>query len=803
MKIFKMMGIASLLACLALGVFVFARHDASPRVLVIGLDGADFNRMDPLIQRGELPNIQQLIDNGVRAPLKSLIPAISPAAWVAFTSGKNPGKSGVLHFLHRHPENPYRIYDIDADQCAVKRTWEILGDRGKHVIVQGVPITYPPRQVNGIMISGWLSPRNSIYTHPPDLTQSLKAKGYVTFVEQVKVWGPSTPPDQYQTTIDTHWAIDQIRRDTALEVMTGNPWDFSMVVFENIDHVQHVIHSDMKPVEEYYRRMDSVVGDLVKAAGPDSIVMIGSDHGFGRIQHHFNLRNWLESNNLLKYQTVSNITFTGTIDSGRPLMDCRPFEFEPNEDRLESGKHTVQFDCRASYGEDGIDFNVEPGTELGFDLKALLPGEDISIPVRVGLAGSVIPNPFRVVSLSPEQIRMAQARLHPYYGKETDETLEVDLGTVQADSDGLNLLIHSSGTRLGVLDYLKITASDGREYFIESEDEVIFRDVDYSNVPEADGKWWRQPWERFRGGSAWVAHPSESVPPIRIKYRVSPGEYRLFLGTFTGTPQGKSTSLIIEEVPGNDPAGSPGSNADSFIGRPLFVPGVDSGYFLWVDESGWHLRWSGAGKEITKTIDWSKTYAWDPFWSVCPFGCIYFNVKDREPNGTIDPADYQKARDGLADMLKNYVDPKTGIKVVINTFNREDLYTGPFTSEMPDLLFEVDPDYCIYHRCTGSHHKRDGVFILSGPGIKKGFRTDASILDVTPTILYAMNLPVADAMDGQVVLEAFDPEFVAAHPVQRISSYEDGAKTTRATPKSQEISKEIEDRLKSLGYIGE
>src|SRR5438046_10519479 len=73
----------------------------SKKVLSIGLDGATFDVLDPLIDRGLMPRLKRFIDEGVRGPLETTIPPITPTAWVSWMTGKNPGKHGVFEFLLR------------------------------------------------------------------------------------------------------------------------------------------------------------------------------------------------------------------------------------------------------------------------------------------------------------------------------------------------------------------------------------------------------------------------------------------------------------------------------------------------------------------------------------------------------------------------------------------------------------------------------------------------------------------------------------------------------------------------------
>src|SRR3990172_5105054 len=74
-----------------------------PRVLLIGWDGADWRILDPLLERGDLPNLQALIDRGQKDVLRSTVPTHSWAAWPSFLTGVDPADHGVYDILETVP----------------------------------------------------------------------------------------------------------------------------------------------------------------------------------------------------------------------------------------------------------------------------------------------------------------------------------------------------------------------------------------------------------------------------------------------------------------------------------------------------------------------------------------------------------------------------------------------------------------------------------------------------------------------------------------------------------------------------
>ncbi|HET8675412.1 MAG TPA: alkaline phosphatase family protein, partial [Blastocatellia bacterium] len=118
------------------------------KVLVIGLDGASFNVLDPLIEKGYMPNLARLVATGTRADLETTFPPITAVAWSSFMTGKNPGKHGIFEFVRRD-HGTKRELAVNATYRQGRAIWDLMGEAGKRVIVHNFPCTYPPREVNG------------------------------------------------------------------------------------------------------------------------------------------------------------------------------------------------------------------------------------------------------------------------------------------------------------------------------------------------------------------------------------------------------------------------------------------------------------------------------------------------------------------------------------------------------------------------------------------------------------------------------------------------------------------------------
>ena len=291
-------------------------HDAKRRLLVIGIDGATYTLLDPMIARGLLPNLAALIRRGFRANLRSTIPPNSAAAWATFMTGKNPGRHGVLRFQATRPSpeigrefRPGAYTFLNSASIAGRRIWDVLGAAGKRVAVINVPMTYPPRPLNGLMITGLLTPPGARdFTWPPELAGSLD--GYQ--IEQpLATMGYSPAADR--ELVRSSLAILEQQGQTALELLDREPWDFFFVCFTGTDRIQHRLWDHLERLKDegggmkdkpgrngrrscdrpeegdffvenlsrYYALLDETIGRLVEKAGANANCVILSDHGFG------------------------------------------------------------------------------------------------------------------------------------------------------------------------------------------------------------------------------------------------------------------------------------------------------------------------------------------------------------------------------------------------------------------------------------------------------------------------------------------------------------------------------------------
>ncbi|MEM9778103.1 MAG: hypothetical protein AAF902_26235, partial [Chloroflexota bacterium] len=204
-------------------------------------------------------------------------------------------------------------------------------------------------------------------------------------------------------------------------------------------------------------------------------------------------------------------------------------------------------------------------------------------------------------------------------------------------------------------------------------------------------------------------------------------------------------------------------------------------------------------------IDWKRTTAY----SMGHVGQIYLNMRGREPHGIVTEYDYEEKRQEIVDVLHQLKD-KDGRKLVTKIILREDTYSGEFMEDGPDIHVVID-DYnmiafplfatdgkIVTNQIRGDTgcHRSEGILIAQGPKVSSGdIQPEASILDIAPTVFALLGEPVPDHMDGRVLAEMF-----AEQPEVSYKSLDD-LDLGDDHNLSEDDEKEVEERLRSLGYL--
>lgn len=279
----------------------FSRRQPT-RVMVLGLDCAEPSLVFDHFS-DDLPNLRALMRSGTYGRLESSVPCITVPAWASMLSSRDPGVLGVYGFRNRADHSYEAMQFANSRSIQVPRVWDVLGSAGLESVVAAVPQTYPCAPVRGHMVSGFLTPgTHSAFTYPAVFKHEVLrvSPGYAF---DAKPFRTDDKADLAQRLFDM--ADSQFR--LLKHAVTSKPWDFFMHVDIGIDRVQHGFwryhdpaHRAYEPgspyaevIRDYYKLMDSHIGELVALAGDHVTVLVVSDHGAQGMAGGICLNEWL------------------------------------------------------------------------------------------------------------------------------------------------------------------------------------------------------------------------------------------------------------------------------------------------------------------------------------------------------------------------------------------------------------------------------------------------------------------------------------------------------------------------------
>jgi len=280
------------------------------RLLIVGLDGATFDVLDPLMAEGRMPRLKAAVGDGASGVLHSTIPPITPAAWTTFLSGKQPGTHGIIDF-ERYDVRTNKL-SFNSTRCLdqVRNLWQILGDQGLRVGSINVPMTYPPTPVNGFLISGFETPGpESDFVYPPQLKSEILSRWPDPTLKAK--WRRKTFGGNRLFEDNVAYISRSFQQGAEMTVTLGDEhgWDVLMVVLKLVDNLQHKTWKYLDPrwsnrnparhaiVMRAFEELDRAIGTLLDyAASNEACVLMVSDHGHGslegKVQPNLLLERW-------------------------------------------------------------------------------------------------------------------------------------------------------------------------------------------------------------------------------------------------------------------------------------------------------------------------------------------------------------------------------------------------------------------------------------------------------------------------------------------------------------------------------
>jgi predicted AlkP superfamily phosphohydrolase/phosphomutase len=291
-----------------------------PRVLLIGWDGADWRILEPLLERGALPNLQALIDRGQKDVLRSTVPTHSWAAWPSFLTGVDPADHGVYDILETVP-GTHKQYPVTYKSIKERTFVEDLSAAGKVGVYADVPLLFPPPDINGKIASGGVLPKGRTYTQPADLAEQLEKAG-VPWVINGMSW--TTYRNRAEPYLDEALEITGKRIRATEWLMDNTDWDLMASVWVSVDRTQHALSNYVAPdhpdyeanvktpigwkVRDVFAQLDDAIGSFVSRTREDDLVLFISDHGFQSVTRTIHMDHLLKKFGFLEF-SASNVVF--------------------------------------------------------------------------------------------------------------------------------------------------------------------------------------------------------------------------------------------------------------------------------------------------------------------------------------------------------------------------------------------------------------------------------------------------------------------------------------------------------------
>jgi predicted AlkP superfamily phosphohydrolase/phosphomutase len=278
---------------------------AEPRLVVIGLDGATWALLDPWIAAGDLPNLKAFRDGANWGPMSSVMPYLSPPAWTSAVTGVNPGRHGIFDFQRRLPGQTVIVTETSKSRRSPP-IWNLLKGSGKRSAVINIPMTDPPDEVDGVMVSGFPHLDQTGYAWPPELEARCKEMGYILDEMEMKL-----PAGQEESILRHYTQARDKQWELAKQLYQEQEYDLFWIVFTGVDRIQHLywIFDDPKnpkydpalarrfgeSIHRFWMEQDKILGEFFALIRPGSSVLLVSDHGFGPIRHEMRIGNWLRT----------------------------------------------------------------------------------------------------------------------------------------------------------------------------------------------------------------------------------------------------------------------------------------------------------------------------------------------------------------------------------------------------------------------------------------------------------------------------------------------------------------------------
>ena len=271
------------------------------KVLLVGWDGAGWNRIHPLLDSGAMPNLARMVDNGVMGDLAPLTPLCSPLLWTSVATGQFADRHGILDTAEPDPVTG-GVRPITRVSLCAPQIWDILAREGVRSQVTGWPATHPAQGPATCVSNGFAYgiPRT---VYPPSLASKIEPLRFHPgewVGEELSLFVPEFASiDQDKDKRLAKLAIVLARtvsvHAAATTLMESIEWDFVAVWFGAIGSIYEILRPGTDVIYRealpgVYRFLDLLLGRLLQLAGPEAVTLLVSDRAAGEPEWHDSTR---------------------------------------------------------------------------------------------------------------------------------------------------------------------------------------------------------------------------------------------------------------------------------------------------------------------------------------------------------------------------------------------------------------------------------------------------------------------------------------------------------------------------------
>ena len=300
------------------------------KTLLIGLDGATFDVLNPMMQMGAMPFLQSFFKQGVRANLRTIVPALTPPAWTSLVTGRKPGQHGVFDFFRMESAESRHIRFFTSHDVQCETIWSLASGQGLRVTSLNFPGMFPPPRISGNVVPGWVPWKQlRLACWPQDLFDRLKTiEGFnprelaMDIKLEEKATEGSSNYEEYLPWIQMHIRREQNWFEIFRHLTTEDPSELTAVLFDGVDKLQHLCWRFIRPEDatplkeewevqireaciDYFRSVDQIMERMCSTVGPETTVLLASDHGFGPTYKVFHVNAWLEQQGYLGWSDAA------------------------------------------------------------------------------------------------------------------------------------------------------------------------------------------------------------------------------------------------------------------------------------------------------------------------------------------------------------------------------------------------------------------------------------------------------------------------------------------------------------------